>query len=64
VRDSYLKARDHAAVASEGLMEWNEALEEKGPEDLPGLLPGLFVIMNDVLLAIHYDLQAMIESRP
>jgi hypothetical protein len=56
------RAVEHARLAREGLAEWNDALEGKEAEDLPGLLPGLFVVMNDILLAIHYDLQALIEK--
>jgi hypothetical protein len=57
-----LKAINHATIAKEGLAEWNDALVGKEAEDLPRLLPGLFVVMNDILLAIHYDLQALIEK--
>ena len=56
------RANDHAQVAEEGLTEWNELILEKESEDLPGMLPGLFMIMNDILLAIHYDLQALLDK--
>ena len=62
-RSDFLNAIGHAKAAEEGLLEWNDALEGKEADDLPGMLPGLLVVMNDILLAIHYDLRVIIETR-
>jgi len=56
------KANDHANVAAEGLMEWNEQLDEKDPDMLLPAAVGLFVIFADIMLAIHYDLQTLITQ--
>jgi hypothetical protein len=55
------KANDHAQVAAESLMVWNEELLTKEDDQLFPAMVGLFVIFADIMLAIHYDLQTMME---